>query len=238
LTSTVKLVAEYQVAATRAAPGVLLDCRARVSEEEEEAAGTAALSNLGDGVLLVGAGAASNTVGGTAAAVRNVISGNGNNGVEIQGSGATKNVVEGNYIGTNAAGTAALANTYAGVALANGASNNTVGGTAAAARNIISGNAVHGVAIINGPTGNVGEDLGVVGPHAQAVPAAPEGEPGSAAAWRARRAALAQHSPELPGQGAGQLDHGLPPFFLGCGSAGREVTVSSPGRVPLSLSLS
>ncbi len=60
-------------------------------------------------------------------------------------------MVEGNFIGTNAAGTAAVANGASGVAIFAGASNNTVGGLYdgyapyAAARNVISGNAVYGV---------------------------------------------------------------------------------------------
>jgi hypothetical protein len=67
-------------------------------------------------------------------------------GVWIEGSGATGNVVQGNFIGTNAAGTAVLRN-YLGVALFGNASGNTIGGTASGARNLISGNANSGVAI-------------------------------------------------------------------------------------------
>ena len=56
---------------------------------------------------------------------------------------ATRNVVEGNYIGTDVTGTVALANALAGVAITAStipASNNTIGGTTPAARNVISGN--------------------------------------------------------------------------------------------------
>src|SRR5215217_1896681 len=66
-------------------------------------------------------------------------------------SAATGNKVEGNYIGTDAAGTAVLGNIY-GVDIEG--SNNTVGGTEPGARNIISGNVI-GVAIfLSGATGN------------------------------------------------------------------------------------
>lgn len=88
-------------------------------------------------------GVSHNTIGGTSPADRNVISGGQFIGLLIAGgpSGAD-NVVQGNFIGINAAGTAALGNEY-GV-WPNGV-RNTIGGTTAAARNVISGNAQAGV---------------------------------------------------------------------------------------------
>jgi hypothetical protein len=76
------------------------------------------------------------------------------NGVQIDGSGATGNKIEGNFIGTNASGSAALANGNAGVDISN-APNTTVGGTQAAQRNVLSGNVADGVQISgSGATGN------------------------------------------------------------------------------------
>jgi len=76
-------------------------------------------------------------------------------GIAIAGSGATGNVVSGNHIGTDAGGTIPLGNQY-GVAIYDGAQNNTVGGDEAGERNIISGNAYHGVLMYgSGTTGNV-----------------------------------------------------------------------------------
>jgi alpha-tubulin suppressor-like RCC1 family protein len=92
---------------------------------------------FGDGVLIE-AGARSNRVGGTSAGARNVISGNNGTGVSIDGAGTNRNLVQGNYIGLNQAGTAAIANSR-GVRMTNGAKNNVIGGTTAAYRNIISG---------------------------------------------------------------------------------------------------
>jgi hypothetical protein len=93
----------------------------------------------------------SDTIGGTAAGARNIISGNGGSGVLIDlGSG---NLVEGNYIGTDATGTAALANGGEGVDSITSdevSSGNTIGGTAAGAGNLISGNASYGV-FLDGP---------------------------------------------------------------------------------------
>jgi CSLREA domain-containing protein len=100
--------------------------------------GTAPLGNASDGVHII-LGANSNTIGGTTAAARNVISGNAANGVGINGIGTSGNLVQGNFIGTDVTGTAAIGNGNAGV-LVGDAANNTIGGTTAGARNIIAGN--------------------------------------------------------------------------------------------------
>src|SRR5262249_10945329 len=71
--------------------------------------GTHALGNLGNGVTLSSAGR-DNTIGGTDAGAGNVISGNAYYGVQIFLSNGNR--VQGNYIGTNATGTAAVRNLY------------------------------------------------------------------------------------------------------------------------------
>jgi parallel beta-helix repeat protein len=110
----------------------------------------------GDGVDLL-AGATGNTVGGTTAAARNVISGNAWNGVRITGAGTNNNVVEGNYIGLSSTG-GPLGNGGYGVQIDTGASDNTIGGTTTGARNVISANTESGVIITSaGTTGNVVE---------------------------------------------------------------------------------
>ena len=93
------------------------------------------------------------TVGGTGAGNGNVISGNAGLGVKITDSGG--NAIEGNLIGTDAAGTSALGNAVRGVEVDSGSTNNTVGGTTASARNVISGNGLDGVYVTTGATGNV-----------------------------------------------------------------------------------
>jgi CSLREA domain-containing protein len=97
--------------------------------------GSVDLGNTLNGVRVE---SSNNNIGGTAAGMRNVISGN-ENGVVFTGAAATNNSVQGNYIGTNAAGTGALGNTNFGVVIANGASGTTVGGSGTAG-NLISGN--------------------------------------------------------------------------------------------------
>jgi hypothetical protein len=78
-----------------------------------------------------------NVIGGTSAATRNVISGNASTGIDIGGSG---NVIQGNFIGTNAAGTAQLFNNTGITIQSLTSTNNLIGGTAAGAGNLISGN--------------------------------------------------------------------------------------------------
>jgi hypothetical protein len=99
------------------------------------AGGTTAIPN-GTGIGVFGAG----IIGGTTAGARNLISGNGW-GILVGGSGT---VVQGNWIGTNAAGTAAVANDV-GVfitACCTSTNDNRIGGSAAGAGNVISGNRI------------------------------------------------------------------------------------------------
>jgi hypothetical protein len=84
-------------------------------------------------------GAVSNTAGGTTAAARNIISGNGGYGVVIGNPGTIGNIVEGNFIGVSANGSSALAN-GTGALISDGAQSNILGGVTAGAANVISGN--------------------------------------------------------------------------------------------------
>jgi CSLREA domain-containing protein len=114
--------------------------------------GTLDVGNTFDGLVI--SSAAGNVIGGDSAGAGNVISGNNQSGVAITGADATGNVVQGNFIGTDVTGTLDVGNTIHGVFIAGSASNNTIGGTAAGARNVISGNAAHGVGIFSGASGN------------------------------------------------------------------------------------
>lgn len=103
--------------------------------------GLSALPNAQGGVSLAGSSA---IVGGTNDASRNVISGNAGFGVDISTPLGIGNTVLGNFIGVDVNGDLPLANTI-GVLIKTGASGNTIGGTAAGARNIISGNSSYGI---------------------------------------------------------------------------------------------
>ena len=115
------------------------------------AAGNAALGN-NTGIIIGGfigsfyALAFDNTVGGTVAGARNVISGNRGNGLMFINNGSRKSAALGNFIGTNAAGNAVLGNEGSGVVVTQ-ALETTIGGPSPEARNVISGNGVHGIAV-------------------------------------------------------------------------------------------
>ncbi|MDW8318128.1 MAG: right-handed parallel beta-helix repeat-containing protein [Anaerolineae bacterium] len=124
--------------------------------------GASDLGNSGNGVLVYGAnnlvGSASGlTVSGSCSGDCNLIAGNGASGIDIVKSGGSpgaNNVVRGNFIGVNLAGSAAIPNDGNGVAT-NGEGNQIIG-------NLISGNGkagtrggTHGVYFKAGATGNV-----------------------------------------------------------------------------------
>jgi hypothetical protein len=115
--------------------------------------GTVALGNGGNGVDLTNG--SHNLIGGTAAGAGNLISGNAGNGITMAAStgNGNGNVVQGNTIGTDITGTAALGNSI-GIYL-NNMSGTVVGGTAAGAGNLISGNTAQGMFLFAGGTAQI-----------------------------------------------------------------------------------
>jgi titin len=121
-----------------------------------DATGTVALGNVYEGVgisaILSDCLNTGNLIGGTSAEARNLISGNGK-GVSViswDGGDVSGTLVQSNYIGTDAAGVAAIPNIVGVSILGNDAANVTIGGTAPGAGNVISGNESKGVAITSG----------------------------------------------------------------------------------------
>jgi parallel beta-helix repeat protein len=108
--------------------------------------GAAARGNVKEGVNVNST--SNNTIGGMNAGEGNVISGNTLNGVKMTGTGTHDNLIAGDKIGTNEAGSAALANQNDGILL--GGDHNTVGATGSNGANIISGNANAGIEISGG----------------------------------------------------------------------------------------
>lgn len=127
------------------------------------AAGTHERRNSGNGIQINTA--PNNTIGGTSASFRNLISGNTSGGIRIVGATATGNQIQGNYIGSNAAGNDYLLTTDGTNVTSNfiygilvEAPNNTIGGATVAHRNLISGqifNLVPGILILNSGTGTI-----------------------------------------------------------------------------------
>jgi len=97
-----------------------------------DATGTADIGNAWNGISVTTSG---NTIGGSASGAGNVISGNNNSGLVFDGS--TNNIVYGNYIGTNATGTAAIANSQTGIRIVNSSNNNTIAGSSTRQGNVV-----------------------------------------------------------------------------------------------------
>jgi len=111
-----------------------------------DSSGTAAIPNVQNGIWISKPNV---TVGGTTAGSRKVISGNTEDGIYIIGNGApvdsvVDTVIQGNFIGVDATGRAALPNGEDGIYALYG-DDFTIGGTAAGAGNVISGNAEKGI---------------------------------------------------------------------------------------------
>jgi CSLREA domain-containing protein len=114
--------------------------------------GTAAVPNNSGGIRLMGV-SGNHIIG-------NLVSGNNNTGVSLfdAANPTANNDIRGNFIGTNAAGTAAIPNTGGGIEMHTAASGNVVGGATAADRNLVSGNTGDGISLSNltgTPTGNI-----------------------------------------------------------------------------------
>lgn len=119
------------------------------------AAGTGALGNnppCDCGVVHIVGAATDTVIGGSTPAARNVISGNGKYGIEINTDGfnnPTRTKVQGNFIGTDIGGHAPLGNGKSGVTVAS-ASDTTIGGVGNAG-NTIAFNARDGITVVDNP---------------------------------------------------------------------------------------
>ncbi len=116
-----------------------------------DSTGTQARGNANAGVGIA-FGATNTTVGGASADDRNVISGNGDQGVWLIKAGANNQVI-GNFIGLNTAGNAGIPNTTHGILLED-SSGNTIGGDSNGAGNRIAFNTRIGVAVNAGSRNN------------------------------------------------------------------------------------
>ena len=100
--------------------------------------------NGANGVQIIDA--PNNTIGGSTATSRNVISGNTAEGVRIDGANATGNIVTGNWIGLSASGGSDIGNGNSGVYIRKAPANSVIA-------NVVSGNlGFAGIAICGQPT--------------------------------------------------------------------------------------
>src|SRR5207244_4668054 len=111
-----------------------------------------------------------NRIGRETLAARNLISGIDGSGIIIT-SGATNNLVLGNYIGTDVSGSFSLGLQSNGVYI-QGASGNVIGGTDTNAGNLISGNKNYGVYLQDDARNNlvIGNIIGANGVGTNVVP--------------------------------------------------------------------
>jgi len=103
--------------------------------------GATRLSNGRHGISITAQAIGLNAIGGRAPGQRNVLSGNGQFGISIEGdAGGSSNLVQGNYVGPNAAATGALFNGVGGISV-NAAQAQTIGGSNLGDGNVVAGNA-------------------------------------------------------------------------------------------------
>jgi len=106
--------------------------------------GTVVQGNGANGVQVIDS--PNNTIGGTTPAARNLIAGNVGEEVRLDGAATTRNMIRGNYIGTNASGTAVLSSSNSGIYIRKAPGNSVIG-------NVVSGNTgFAGIAICGDPT--------------------------------------------------------------------------------------
>lgn len=130
-------------------------------------AGSSAIPNA-SGVYLGGVGTSSNTIGGTVPGAGNVASGNTNQGIVLYTS-SSGNTVQGNLLGVDPTGSTALGNGQYGIWLSDLGSN-ILGGSAAGARNVVSGNEINGVTIDSDGNQVVGNWVGINATGTAAIP--------------------------------------------------------------------
>jgi titin len=128
--------------------------------------GQTPLGNVNGGIFVVG-GAHDNLIGGTAAAARNIISGNGQaatslgQGIYLSDPNTTNNTIQGNYIGVDLSGNGVGGNYRQGILIALGANSNMVGGTASGAGNVIAYNGLGGIRLDSDANQVIGNLIGV-----------------------------------------------------------------------------
>src|SRR3989339_343463 len=111
--------------------------------------GSSAIANSSHGIVITNYGQY-NKIGNGTITGRNIISGNGLDGIYISGTNVGSNEILGNYIGTSSNGASAVPNSSDGININSCSIINYLGGTGSTEGNVISGNASHGISLNNG----------------------------------------------------------------------------------------
>ncbi len=107
----------------------------------------ASRANAGAGVIVFG-GSDNTVIGGTTTADRNIVSGNSDAGIRINGNTTDATTIEFNFVGTDPLGNSARANGAEGIRVDAGASHVTI------SRNLVSGNVNDGIKLESGALQN------------------------------------------------------------------------------------
>ena len=212
-------------------------------------AGTAGMGNSYGGIWVNNARNA--RVGGSAPAARNVVSGNGNNGILVYGQGASGTVVQGNFIGTTPNGAAARPNGFAGIYTGSTAIYNDpapseatdvlIGGVAPGEGNLISGNSLAGVEVAGRGNGAAVAVLGDtriegnrIGTNAAGTAAVPNVRPGIFVRLNVTGVTIGGATPGAGNVISGNLDDGvIVEVSDGIVVEGNLVGVDATGTQPL-----
>jgi hypothetical protein len=109
-----------------------------------DSTGLTAQANAQSGINFINTAASTNiTIGGSTYTTRNIISGNAQQGINMQSCSSI--TIQGNFIGLGVDGKTAIKNSQNGINLQNPTSTVTIGGLTIPARNIISANGSNGV---------------------------------------------------------------------------------------------
>ncbi|MEZ5658191.1 MAG: DUF4347 domain-containing protein [Burkholderiaceae bacterium] len=110
------------------------------------------IENFVDGIVI--SDSTGNVIGGATSAERNIISGNSNDAIRIDGESADGNAIQANWIGVSADGSTSIGNGGAGISVVNGSDANAIGGPGEAG-NWIAGAGLSGIEIDGISSGNL-----------------------------------------------------------------------------------
>jgi VCBS repeat-containing protein len=190
--------------------------------------GLVAIGNLRHGINIA-IGATDTIVGGTTAGAGNVISNNGSSGIS---SSTLRSVIQGNIIGLDALGAAAMGN-GTGIRLVSGSSSSLIGGTVAAARNIISANILDGIHIATSSSSLHTVQGNFIGTDLSGLAAFGNGRDGVRVDVLTSGNTIGGHAPGAGNLISGNLGNGITLMGNSNTVAGNIIGLAANGQTPL-----